>query len=161
MGGFFGITAKTDCVQDVFFGVDYHSHLGKARAGMAAVNLDNGFQREIHNIENAPFRTKFDNIAARLKGTACIGCISDADPQPLLIKSKFGTYAITMVGVINNSKDIINNYLKNNFGIFQCMSGNKVNSTEIIASLIEEKDTIEDGIRYAGDVIDGSASILI
>ncbi len=161
MGGFFGITAKTDSVQDVFFGVDYHSHLGKARAGMAAVNSEEGFQREIHNIENSPFRTKFDNIASRLHGNACIGCISDADPQPLLIKSKFGTYAISMVGVINNSGEIVEDYLNKNFGVFQAMSGNRVNSTEIMAALIEEKETIEEGIKFAGEIISGSASLLI
>lgn len=161
MGGFFGITAKQECVQDVFFGVDYHSHLGKARAGMAAVNCEDGFQREIHNIENSPFRTKFDNIASRLHGNACIGCISDADPQPLLIKSKFGTYAIAMVGVINNNKEIVDDYLSKNFGVFQAMSGNRVNSVEIIAALIEEKDTLHEGIKFAGEVIDGSASLLI
>ena len=94
MGGFFGITSKVDCMVDVFFGVDYHSHLGKARAGMASLDSNGGFQREIHNIENSPFRTKFDNIAARLHGNGCIGCISDQDPQPLLIKSKFGLYAM-------------------------------------------------------------------
>ena len=161
MGGFFGITSKTDCVQDVYFGVDYHSHLGKARAGMASVDSKNGFQREIHNIENSPFRTKFDNIASRLKGNACIGCISDADPQPLLIRSKFGTYAITMVGVINNSDKIVSDYLKNGFGIFQSMSGNRVNSAEIIAALIDEKDTFAEGIEFALEVIEGSTSILI
>lgn len=161
MGGFFGITSSSDCVQDVFFGVDYHSHLGKARAGMAAVNSAVGFQREIHNIENSPFRTKFDNIAARLSGNACIGCISDADPQPLLIRSKFGIYAIAMVGVINNHKEIVSKYLSDSSGIFQCMSGNRVNSNEIIAALIDKKDSLEAGIKFAGEVIEGSASILL
>ena len=136
MGGFIGITGKTDCVQDVFFGVDYHSHLGKYRAGMASVDIEKGFQREIHNIENSPFRTKFDNIASRLAGKACIGCISDADTQPLLIRSKFGIYAIMLVGVINNDKELVDEYLQGSAGIFQCMSGNRVNSTEIIAALI-------------------------
>lgn len=161
MGGFIGITGKTDCVQDVFFGVDYHSHLGKYRAGMASVDAENGFQREIHNIENSPFRTKFDNIAARLSGNACIGCISDADTQPLLIRSKFGVYAIALVGVINNDREIVEEYLHGNAGIFQCMSGNRVNSTEIIAALIEKKDTLAEGIRYACDLIDGSVSLLL
>ncbi len=161
MGGIFGITSKSDTVQDVFFGVDYHTHLGKARAGMASVDKDGFFQREIHNIENSPFRTKFDNIASRLKGNACIGCISDADPQPLLIKSKFGAYAITMVGMISNSEEIVERYLKSNYGVFQCMSGNTVNCTEILAALIEEKDTLVEGIRFAQETIEGSASILI
>ncbi len=161
MGGIFGITAKSDAVQDVFFGVDYHTHLGKARAGMASVSPDGFFQREIHNIENSPFRTKFDNIASRLEGNACIGCISDADPQPLLIKSKFGTYAITMVGMISNSEAIVDNYLKNNYGIFQTMSGNSVNCTEILAALIDEKETFVEGIKFAQETIEGSACILI
>ena len=161
MGGFFGMTGKTDCVQDVFFGVDYHSHLGKARAGMAALNAEYGFQREIHNIENSPFRTKFDNITARLQGSACIGCISDADPQPLLIKSKFGTYAITMVGMISNSDEIIKKHLEHSYGFFQTMSGNRVNCVEIIAALINQKDTLADGLRFAQEVIEGSACILM
>ena len=161
MGGFFGITSKKNCVQDVYFGVDYHSHLGKYRAGMATVDENGEFEREIHNIENSPFRTKFDNIAARLKGNGCIGCISDADTQPLLIRSKFGLYAISMVGVINNHEEIVSDYLKNQSGIFQCMSKNRINSTEIIAALIEEKDTFAQGIEYACKVVDGSVSLLI
>lgn len=161
MGGFIGITSKHDCIQDVFFGVDYHSHLGKYRGGMASVDEENGFQREIHNIENSPFRTKFDNIAARLSGRGCIGCISDADTQPLLIRSKFGVYAICFVGVINNDEEIVKDYLQGNAGIFQCVSGNRINSTEIIAALIEKKDTMTEGIRYAASLIDGTASILI
>lgn len=160
MGGFFGITSKKECVQDVFFGVDYHTHLGKYRAGMASVN--NGeFTREIHNIENSPFRTKFDNITERLKGNACIGCISDVDPQPLLIRSKFGMYAISMVGYVSNSEALTKEYLENNMGVFQGMSGNKINSTELIAALIEEKTDIVSGIEYAQEKIEGSASILL
>lgn len=160
MGGFFGITSKKECVQDVFFGVDYHTHLGKYRAGMASVN--NGeFTREIHNIENSPFRTKFDNITERLKGNACIGCISDVDPQPLLIRSKFGMYAISMVGYVSNSEALTKEYLENNMGVFQGMSGNKINSTELIAALIEEKPDIVSGIEYAQEKIEGSASILL
>lgn len=161
MGGFFGITSKTDCVQDVFFGVDYHTHLGKYRAGMACVDKELGFQREIHNIENSPFRTKFDNIGARFKGNACIGCISDADTQPLIIRSKFGVYAICMVGVINNHEQIVNEYLNGRTGIFQCMSGNRINFTEIIAALIDEKESITEGINFALEQIDGSTSLLI
>ena len=161
MGGFFGITSKKQCVQDVFFGVDYHSHLGNSRAGMAAVNSTDGFQREIHNVENSPFRTKFDNISSRLKGKACIGCISDLDPQPLLIKSKFGTYAIAMVGYVANSEKLVKEYLSGGLGIFQAVSGNRVNSIELIAALIEEKDSLCEGIRYAQDLIEGSLSLLI
>ncbi len=161
MGGFFGITSNRDCVSDVFFGVDYHTHLGKYRAGMAAVNADGDFEREIHNIENSPFQTKFDNIASRMNGNACIGCISDADTQPLLIRSKFGVYAISMVGVINNDKQIVADYLSSGGGIFQCMSRNRINYTEIIAALIDKKDGFTEGIEFAMSLIDGSASILI
>lgn len=161
MGGFFGITSKKQCVQDVFFGVDYHSHLGNSRAGMAAVNSKDGFQREIHNIENSPFRTKFDNITSRIKGRACIGCISDLDPQPLLIKSKFGVYAITMVGYVANNEELVKEYLSDGFGIFQSVSGNRVNSVELIAALIEKKDSICEGVKYAQSLIKGSACLLM
>ncbi len=161
MGGLFGITGKRDCVQDVYFGIDYHTHLGKSRAGMAAVNEKDGFQREIHNIENSPFRTKFDNITERMRGNACIGCISDADPQPLLIRSKFGIYAIAMVGMIANTEALVDQYLKTNMGVFQSISGNRVNCAEVLAALIEEKDSMEEGIRFAQDSIEGAACILI
>ena len=161
MGGFFGITANYDCVQDVFFGVDYHSHLGKARAGMAAVNEKDGFQREIHNIENSPFRTKFDNIAGRMSGCSAIGCISDQDPQPLLIRSKFGTYAIAIVGMISNAEALAERLLTHSGVIFQGMSGNRINSSEILATLIDEKDTVEEGIRNAQNLIEGAVSILL
>ncbi len=161
MGGFFGITANRDCVQDVFFGVDYHSHLGKARAGMAAVNPKEGFGREIHNIENSPFRTKFDNIAARLRGRACIGAISDVDPQPLLIKSKFGLYAIVMVGAVFNSEEIVERQVAEGGTVFQSMSGDRVNSLEIVASLINRKETLVEGIRFAQEKIKGTASLML
>lgn len=161
MGGFFGITSKKECVQDVFFGLDYHSHLGNVRAGMAAVNKNKEFQREIHNIENSPFRTKFDDIIHRMEGNACMGCISDLDPQPLLIKSKFGTYAIAMVGYISNNQKLVDDYLKGGYGIFQAVSGNRVNSLELLAALIEECDSICEGIKYAQSLIEGSLSALI
>ena len=106
MGGFFGITSKNDCMLDVYFGTDYHSHLGTRRGGLAAYDKQLGMQREIHNIENAPFRTKFENIIEKMKGTAAIGCISDMDPQPLLFRSVSGTYAISTIGVINNLDEI-------------------------------------------------------
>ena len=153
MGGFFGITSKKDCVQDVFFGVDYHSHLGNSRAGMASVNVEDGFQREIHNVENSPFRTKFDNIASRLKGNACVGCISDLEPQPLLIKSKFGTYAIVMVGYVANSEQLVSDYLNGGYGIFQAVSGNRVNSVELVAAIIEEKESLTEGIKHMQSLI--------
>ena len=161
MGGFFGAALKKDAVLDVFFGVDYHSHLGTKRAGMAAYNDVIGMQREIHNIENSPFRTKFEGITEEMTGNSAIGCISDSDPQPILIRSKFGVYAITVVGVINNANELVEELLNKKGGHFNSMTGGKINSTELIASLISEKDTIVDGIKYAQSRIVGSASILI
>jgi amidophosphoribosyltransferase len=128
---------------------------------MASVDEFCQFEREIHNIENSPFRTKFDNISERLKGNSCIGCISDADPQPLLIKSKFGMYAICIVGYVANIEELTNEYLRETSGIFQARSGNKVNSTELVASLMERKDNILDGIKYAQEVVKGSLSIVL
>ncbi len=161
MGGFFGITSKAECLTDVFFGVDYHSHLGTRRAGLAAYDSEIGLQRKIHNIENAPFRTKFEHIFDEMQGTSAIGCISDSDPQPMLIRSRLGTYAICMVGVINNSEQLIDTYLSEVGGHFDAMTGGKVNSIELLAALINQKDNFADGIRFAHDSIDGTASILI
>lgn len=161
MGGFFGLTSRRDAISDVFFGTDYHSHLGTRRGGMAAYDEQIGLQRDIHNIENSPFRTKFDHIFDEMKGNAAIGCISDTDPQPLLIRSSIGTYAICIIGIINNSKELIENYLLKDGGHFGVMTGGKVNSTELVASLINHKDNFADGIKFAQDVIEGTASILI
>lgn len=161
MGGFFGLTSRRDAISDVFFGTDYHSHLGTRRGGMAAYDEQIGLQRDIHNIENSPFRTKFDHIFDEMKGNAAIGCISDTDPQPLLIRSSIGTYAICIIGIINNSKELIENYLLKDGGHFGVMTGGRVNSTELVASLINHKDNFTDGIRFAQDVIEGTASILI
>ncbi len=161
MGGFFGITSKVDCLADVFFGVDYHSHLGTRRGGMAAYDRDIGLQRKIHNIENAPFRTKFEHIFDEMKGTAAIGCISDSDPQPMLIRAKLGTYAISTVGIINNYQEMIDLCLNKNGVYFDAMTGGKVNSTELVAALINQKDSFVEGIRFAQSVIEGTANILI
>ena len=161
MGGFFGITSRQDCMMDVFFGVDYHSHLGTRRAGLAAYDPEVGLQREIHNIENAPFRTKFEHTLEEMQGTAAIGCISDTDPQPLLIRSCLGTYAITTIGVVNNSTDLIEQYLSFSGGHFDAMTGGKVNSTELVAALISQKSSFAEGIRFAQHVIEGTANILI
>ncbi len=160
MGGFFGAVSERDCIIDVFFGVDYHSHLGTRRGGMAAYDEEIGLQREIHNIENSPFRTKFEGITEEMKGKACIGCISDSDPQPLLIRSELGTYAICTVGAINNSKELVDKYLTTG-GHFSAMTGGKVNSTELVAALISQKSSFVEGIKFVQDVIDGSMSILI
>ncbi len=161
MGGFFGLTSRRDAISDVFFGTDYHSHLGTRRGGMAAYDEKIGLQRDIHNIENSPFRTKFDHIFDEMKGNAAIGCISDTHPQPLLIRSSIGIYAICIIGIINNSKELIENYLLKDGGHFGVMTGGKVNSTELVASLINHKDNFTDGIKFAQDVIEGTASILI
>lgn len=161
MGGFFGAALKSDCMVDVFFGVDYHSHLGTRRGGLAAYDDQIGLQREIHNIENSPFRTKFENIFDEMKGCSAIGCISDTDPQPLLIRSSLGTYAICTVGRINNAEVLIDNYLSNSGGHFDAMTGGNINSTELTAALINQKRDFSEGIKFAQEQIEGSASILI
>ncbi len=161
MGGFFGATSKRDVVLDVFFGVDYHSHLGTRRGGMAAVNESVGFQRDIHNIENSPFRTKFAGITDEMQGNACIGCISDSDPQPIIIRSNLGVYAIATIGIINNAEELINEFFTNTGGHFTAMTGGRINSIELIAALINQKESFEEGIRFAQEKIDGSLSLLI
>ena len=161
MGGFFGITSKKDCITDVFFGVDYHSHLGTRIGGMAAYDTQIGLQRVIHNIEHAPFRSKFEHVFQELKGNAAIGCISDSDPQPLLFKSRLGNYAICTIGIINNSDELLARYFGETSGHFNAMTGGKVNSTELIAALIDTKSDFTEGIRFAQEVIEGTASILL
>ncbi len=160
MGGFFGAVKKTDAVFDVFIGTDYHSHLGTKRGGMAAYDGKTGLQREIHNIENAPFRTKFEKVVSEMHGTAAIGCISDTDPQPLLMVSKVGTYAICTIGIINNTEEIMKEVLGHG-GYFDAMTGTKVNANEIVAALINSKENYVEGIRYAQQRIVGTASILL
>lgn len=162
MGGFFGVvsTKNEDCLFDLFFGVDYHSHLGTRRGGMAV--YDNGkFNRSIHNIENAPFRTKFDRDIQEMKGTMGIGCISDYEPQPLMVRSHHGTYAITTVSRINNTDELVKTVFANGSSHFLEMSGGDINPTELVASLINQKENIIDGIKYALDAIDGSLTMLI
>lgn len=161
MGGFFGAVRKRDAVFDVFLGTDYHSHLGTKRGGMAAYDKILGLQREIHNIENSPFRTKFERILKTMTGNAVIGCISDTDPQPLLIYSKLGKYAICTVGIINNAEALIEKIISGSGRYFDAMTGGKINANELVAALINEKDTFVDGIRYAQEQIDGAASILL
>lgn len=161
MGGFFGAVCKRDVISDVFFGTDYHSHLGTRRGGMAAYADDIGLQREIHNIQNSPFRTKFDKVFDEMHGKSAIGCISDYDPQPLLIRSTLGTYAICMIGLINNAQMIIDQYLSFTHGHFQAMTGGAINSTEILASLINQKGDFAEGIKFAQSVVEGTANILI
>ena len=161
MGGFFGAVSQGEAISDVFFGTDYHSHLGTKRAGMAAFDSEIGLQREIHNISNSPFRTRFEHIFDEMRGTAAIGCISDSDPQPLLICSNLGKYAICVIGVINNAEELIANHLSEGGRHFNAMTGGKVNSTELVAALIDQKKSFVEGILFAQEVIKGSASILI
>ena len=161
MGGFFGAISKQDCVLDIFFGVDYHSHLGTRRGGMIVYDRKGGFQRQIHNIENTPFRTKFEKDIAKFRGRSGIGCISDTDPQPLLVRSHLGLYAITTVGIINNADELVEKYFSDPGHQFMAMSSGAVNSTELTAALINQKGTLVEGIRYAQQVIEGSSTILI
>ncbi len=161
MGGFFGAISKRDVVLDVFFGTDYHSHLGTRRGGMAVYDRDQGFHRQIHNIENTPFRTKFEKDLNSFHGQAGIGCISDTDPQPLLMRSHLGLYAISTVGIIQNAEELVERYFSDHGHQFMAMSSGKVNATELVASLINQKDDLVSGIRYAQEQIEGSMTILI
>lgn len=161
MGGFFGAVSHDSVISDVFFGVDYHSHLGTKSGGMAAYDAELGLQRSIHSIGNSPFRTKFEHIFEEMKGTSAIGCINDTDPQPLLIRSKLGVFAICFVGAINNAEELIDKYLNVTEGHFDSMTAGRVNTTELLAALISRCATFEEGIRFAQEAINGSASILI
>lgn len=159
MGGFFGVASKEKCNFDLFFGTDYHSHLGTRRAGMAVYGED-GFKKSIHNIENTPFRTKFDKELDSLDGNMGIGCISDFEAQPVLVRSHHGTFAITTVSKINNADEIVNDILKNNTHFFE-MSNGDINPTELVAAIINQKENLIDGIKYALDIVDGSLSLLL
>lgn len=160
MSGFFGVASKEDCVFDLFFGTDYHSHLGTRRAGMAVYDPESGFDKAIHNIENAPFRTKFTKESTEMKGTMGIGCISDYEAQPILMRSHHGTFAITTIGKINNADQIVEKIIKDNVHFFE-MRGGEINPTELVAAIINQKENFVEGIRYAQDLIDGSLSMLI
>ena len=161
MGGFFGVVSKQDCVLDIFFGVDYHSHLGTRRGGMILYDKERGFQRQIHSIENTPFRTKFEKDLPDFSGCSGIGCISDTDPQPLLVRSHLGLYALTTVGIINNAEDLVSRYFSDHGHQFMAMSSGKVNSTELAAALINQKDDLISGILHAQELIDGSLTVLV
>ena len=160
MGGFFAVASKKDCVFDLFFGTDYHSHLGTRRAGMAVYGKD-GFNKTIHSIENSPFRTKFDKEVSEMEGNLGIGCISDYEPQPLLVRSHHGTYAITTVGKINNLDTLAKEMFGKGHTHFLEMSGGDINATELVAALINQQENIIEGIEYAQEKIDGSMSIII
>ena len=161
MGGFFGAISHSDCVHDVFFGTDYHSHLGTRRGGLVFYDPEKGFQRQIHNIENTPFRTKFENDLTEMSGTIGIGCISDTDPQPLLFRSHLGLFALSTVGIINNAEELVEKTFSGLGHQFMAMSSGKVNATELTAALINRCDNLIDGIHYAQSVIDGSCTILL
>ena len=161
MGGFFGVAAKESCVFDLFFGTDYHSHLGTRRAGMAVYDREKGYDRAIHNIENAPFRTKFDKDINSMSGTMGIGCISDYEPQPLIVRSHHGTYAIATVGKINNMEALTKELFSKGLSHFLEMSGGDLNPTELVASIVNQKDNLVEGIQYAQEIIEGSMTILI
>lgn len=161
MGGFFGVVSKQDCVLDIFFGVDYHSHLGTRRGGMILYDKERGFQRQIHSIENTPFRTKFEKDLPDFSGCSGIGCISDTDPQPLLVRSHLGLYALTTVGIINNAEELVSRYFSDHGHQFMAMSSGKVNSTELAAALINQKDDLVSGILHAQELIDGSLTLLV
>ncbi len=160
MGGLFGVASKEDCVLELFYGVDYHSHLGTRRGGMATHGME-GFNRAIHNIENSPFRTKFDRDVSEMKGNLGIGCISDFEPQPLLIQSHLGSFAITTVGKINNQEELLEQIYQDGHSHFQEMSTGQINATELVASLICKKATIVEGIQYVQEIIDGSMTLLL
>ncbi len=161
MGGFFGVASKQDCVFDLFFGTDYHSHLGTRRAGMAVYDKEKGYDRAIHNIENAPFRTKFDKDMNTMRGSLGIGCISDYEPQPLIVRSHHGTYAITTVGKINNTDEIVKELFNKGHSHFLEMSGGDINATELVASLVNQRENLVEGIQYAQEMIKGSMTLLI
>ncbi len=160
MGGFFGVASKEACNLDLFYGTDYHSHLGTRRGGMATYGSD-GWKRAIHNIENSPFRTKFEKDVDTMKGNIGIGCISDYDPQPILIQSHLGCFGITTVGKINNADQLIRNLYENGHTHFQSMTNGQINSTELVAALICKKDSFVDGIRYVQSVVEGSMTLLL
>ena len=161
MGGFFGVVSRKNCKYDVFFGTDYHSHLGTKRGGMAFYDEEKGFQRQIHNIENTPFRTKFESDLTKMNGTVGVGCISDSDPQPLLVRSHLGMFAVANVGLINNAEDIVSEIFQKPGHYFMAMSSGKVNDAELIAMLINRFDNLVDGIKYVQEVVEGSCTILL
>ena len=161
MGGFFGAISRKDCKYEVFFGTDYHSHLGTKRGGIAFYDRERGFQRQIHNIENTPFRTKFEDEVNEMSGTAGIGVISDTDPQPLLVRSHLGVFAISNIGIINNAEDIIEKTFAAPGHYFMAMSSGKVNDSELIAALINRCSTLVEGVKYVQQVIEGSCTIML
>ena len=161
MGGFFGAISRKNCKYDVYFGTDYHSHLGTKRGGLVFYDSEKGFQRQIHSIENTPFRTKFESDLTKMGGTAGIGCISDSDPQPLLVRSHLGMFAISIIGLITNTEELVSETFSKSGHYFMVRSTGQVNSVELVAALINRKDNLVDGIRYAQELIEGSCTIMV
>ena len=160
MSGFFGVASKENCIFDLFFGTDYHSHLGTRRAGIAVFGDENGFSKSIHSIENTPFRTKFDGELSDLAGNMGIGCISDYEAQPILVRSHHGSFAITTISKINNAEKLVAEIVEDGTHLFE-MSNGEINATELVAALINRKENLIEGIRYALEVVDGSLSMLV
>lgn len=161
MGAYFGVVSKRDVLSDVFFGTDYHSHLGTKSGGIAIYDSEAGLQRKIHNLGSAPFRTKFEHVFGEMKGTSAIGVINDSNPQPLMIRSRLGVYAVCTVGVISNHKALAEKFLNNNGGHFGLSTGLEINSAELIAALIDQKDNFADGVKFAQDSIEGTATVIV
>ncbi len=161
MGGFFGAASEHNCITDVFFGTDYHSHLGTRRGGMTAYSASKGFQRAIHSIENSPFRTKFEKDIEEMEGNMCIGCISDTDPQPILVRSKLGVYAVCTIGIINNARELEEELLDSGCASFETMSSGSINSSDLVGALIAQKPTFTEGIKYVQQKINGTVSLMI
>ena len=161
MGGFFGAATENNCITDVFFGTDYHSHLGTRRGGMTAYSEAKGFQRSIHSIENSPFRTKFEKDIESMEGNMCIGCISDTDPQPILVRSKLGVYAVCTIGVINNARELEEELLDSGCASFETMSSGNINSSDLVGALIAQKGSFTEGIKYVQEKIVGTVSLMI
>ncbi len=161
MGGFFGAASEHDCVTDVFFGTDYHSHLGTRRGGMAAYSPDKGFQRALHSIENSPFRTKFEDDVTTMRGKLCIGCICDSDPQPIMMRSKQGLFGVCSVGIVQNAKELIEELLEGGSPSFETMSSGNINSGDLIMTLISQKGSLVEGIRYAQQKVIGTMNMVI
>lgn len=161
MGGFFGAATENNCITDVFFGTDYHSHLGTRRGGMTAYSEAKGFQRSIHSIENSPFRTKFEKDIESMEGNMCIGCISDTDPQPILVRSKLGVYAVCTIGVINNARELEEELLDSGCASFETMSSGNINSSDLVGALIAQKGSFTEGIKYVQGKIVGTVSLMI
>ena len=161
MGGFFGVASHEDCIFDLFYGTDYHSHLGTRRAGMVVYDTKKGFDRAIHNIESTNFRPKFEKDILKMAGHMGIGCISDFEPQPLIVRSHHGTYAITTVSKINNTDEVVEELFKHGYSHFLEMSGGEINPTELVAAVINQKETLTEGIQYAQELIRGSLTLLL